>query len=134
MYCHVNKENKRSFTSLPQFCIELKQKNTKTQLTVILSPWMSSCRSRKSTPMVASTLQGKSPAQRRCVRHVFPTAESPITSTLKVRQRLHSEEDPLPSEPENSREDSMCARSAEPTSARAQRGLQERCRCVDRVC
>ncbi|TNN27681.1 hypothetical protein EYF80_062172 [Liparis tanakae] len=80
---------------------------------------MSSCRSRKSTPMVDSTLQGKSPAQRRCVRHVFPTAESPITSTLKVRQRLHSDEPPLPSEPENSSEDSMCARSAGPTGARA---------------
>lgn len=56
--------------------------------------------------MVASTPAGNCPALSRCVRQVFPTAESPITSTLKVRQRVSSE-DTLPRELENSRDDSI---------------------------
>lgn len=94
---------------------------------------MSSCLSRKSTPMVASARLGNSPAHSRCVRQVFPTAESPITSTLKVRQRL-IREDTLPTELENSRDDSIVGprrarRVHEETKAqrkRVQGDLQER--------
>lgn len=77
-----------------------------TPLTLIFSPSISSSLSRKSTPMVASTLRGNSPAQSRCVRQVFPTPESPITSTLNVLVRV-SREDTLPKELENSSDDSI---------------------------
>lgn len=86
-------------------CFDAKKKFLH-KLTLIISPSISSILSRKSTPMVASTLWGNSPAQSRYVRQVFPTPESPITSTLKVRQRLSSE-DTLPKELENSRDDSI---------------------------
>lgn len=79
----------------------------KKRVTLILSPSTSNSLSRKSTPTVASTLGGNSPAHSRCVRQVFPTPESPITTTLKVRYRLSKEEKLLPKEPENSREDSI---------------------------
>lgn len=83
--------------------------------------------------MVASARLGNSPAHSRCVRQVFPTAESPITSTLKVRQRL-IREDTLPTELENSRDDSIVGprrarRVHEETKAqrkRVQGDLQER--------
>lgn len=49
------------------------------------SPSISTVFSRKSTPMVASVLPGKVPPQKRKVRHVLPTLESPITMILKMR-------------------------------------------------
>ena len=39
----------------------------------------------KSTPIVASVLPGNLPSQKRKVRHVLPTDESPTTMILKTR-------------------------------------------------
>ena len=51
-------------------------------LTVSRSTWM--VFSLKSTPIVASVFSGKCPPQKRNVRQVLPTLESPITMILKI--------------------------------------------------
>lgn len=85
------------------------------RLTFTFSPSISICLSRKSTPMVASTLVGNCPSLSRWVRQVFPTPESPISSTLNVRQRVISE-DTLPRELENSSDDSIYTRGSKQTN------------------
>ena len=54
------------------------------KVTLIISPSISNVFSLKSTPMVASVFSGKLPPQKRNVRHVFPTLESPITMILNI--------------------------------------------------
>lgn len=53
--------------------------------TFIFSPSISTAFSLKSTPMVASVLQGKAPPVKRKVKQVLPTFESPMTMILKIR-------------------------------------------------
>lgn len=53
--------------------------------TFMFSPSISTAFSLKSTPMVASVLQGKDPPVKRKVKHVLPTFESPMTMILKIR-------------------------------------------------
>lgn len=58
--------------------------------------------------MVASVLSGNLPAQKRYVRQVFPTPESPITMILKIRVRGGGSVE-LVRELLNSKEDSISA-------------------------
>lgn len=55
--------------------------------TFIFSPSISTAFSLKSTPIVASVLQGKAPPVKRKVKQVLPTFESPMTMILKIRVR-----------------------------------------------
>ena len=54
-------------------------------ITFISSPPSLIVFSRKSTPIVASHFSGNFPPQKRNVRHVLPTFESPMTIILKTR-------------------------------------------------